>query len=48
MDALLIVLLILALLCFGVGFTLHVLWWVAVILVVVFLVRLAMHASSHR
>jgi hypothetical protein len=40
--------LILTLLLFGLGFTLHVLWWIAIIALVVWLVGLIVHGSERR
>jgi hypothetical protein len=40
--------LLLVLILFGAGFALHVLWWVAVIALVVWLVGLAAHGPERR
>lgn len=48
MAALVIVLLLLALLFGGLGFALHALWWVAVLLLIVWAVCMVIRASRQR
>jgi hypothetical protein len=43
---LVVLLLVLALIFFGVGFALHALWWIAVIAAVAFIVTLLLRAVS--
>ena len=45
---LLVAFLIITLLLFGFGFTLHILWWVAAIALVVWLVGLIVHGPERR
>jgi hypothetical protein len=45
---LLVAFLIITLLLFGAGFTLHILWWVAVIALIVWLVGLIAHGPERR
>ena len=44
----LIAFLILTLLLFGAGFTLHILWWIAVIAVIIWLAGLVVHSTDRR
>jgi hypothetical protein len=44
----LVAFLIITLLLFGAGFTLHILWWIAVIALIVWLVGLIAHGTDRR
>jgi hypothetical protein len=43
-----ILLALLALILFGVGFTIHILWWIAIILAVVWLIGFFVHPGGRR
>lgn len=45
--ALIIVVLLLAVLLFGLGFALHVLWWIALILLVLWLLGFVLRSPGH-
>lgn len=43
-----ILLALIAIALFGVGFTVHVLWWVALVAAVIWLLGFAAHGGGHR